>query len=237
MFRAPDGAVRAGRLTLDGPEGHHAADVRRLRPGEVVWLTDGRGARWEGVVAAARRGALEVDISEVAEIPVERPRLVVVQALAKAGRDEAAVEAMTEIGVDEVVAWSASRSIAKATERTAQKWQSTADAAARQSRRSWWPTVAGPLATSGVVQRVERADVAVVLHEAATESIAHVDLEAAEEVVLVVGPEGGIADDELAVMTAAGAMPARLGSTVLRSSTAGVAALAAICARTRWCTP
>ncbi|MGN6474241.1 MAG: 16S rRNA (uracil(1498)-N(3))-methyltransferase [Mycobacteriales bacterium] len=234
MFRAPSGAPLVGHITLDGPEGHHAADVRRIRVGETIWLTDGAGARCEGVVDVVRRGGLDVTVTGVVEEPAPSPRLVAVQALAKGGRDEAAVAAMTEVGVDEIVAWSASRSIAKATERTAAKWQATADAAARQARRTWWPTVVGPLGLSDVVSKVAAADVALLLHESAEELFVDIDLAGVREVLIVVGPEGGITDDEALAMTDAGAHAVRLGSTVLRSSTAGVAALAAICSRTRW---
>lgn len=234
MFRAPAGAPRSGRLALDGAEGHHAADVRRLRAGEPIWLTDGAGTRWEGVVADVRRGGLDVEVTAVVDVPVDRPRLVAVQALAKGGRDEAAVEAMTEIGVDEIVAWAASRSIAKWTDRTAAKWHATAEAAAKQARRSWWPDVSGPATIADVAARAGAAGVALVLHESATTSLADVHLADADDVLVVVGPEGGISDGELAAMTGAGALAVRLGDTVLRSSTAGVAALSAICARTRW---
>jgi 16S rRNA (uracil1498-N3)-methyltransferase len=160
--------------------------------------------------------------------------LVVVQALAKGGRDEDAVEAMTEVGVDDVVGWSASRSVAKWTERTGPKWQTTAGAAARQARRSWWPTVAGPLSTAEVATRLAAADLGLVLHEDATQSLASVAVPDSGEIVLVVGPEGGINDQELAAFSAAGAATVRLGETVLRSSTAGVAALSVVAARTRW---
>lgn len=234
MFRAPSGAARTGRIVLDGPEGRHAADVRRLRRGEAIWLTDGAGTRWEGVVADVRRGGLDVELSGVVEEAASQPLLVVAQALAKGGRDEDAVESMTEVGVDEVIAWSASRSIAKWTERTAAKWQSTADTASKQARRSWWPVVTGPATTTDVAKRAGAAAVAIVLHEAATASLADIDLAGAADVLLVVGPEGGISDEELAELTVAGAVAARLGGNVLRSSTAGVAALSAICARTRW---
>lgn len=234
MFRAPSGAAHSGSVTLDGSEGHHAADVRRLRAGEAIWLSDGRGTRWEGTVATVRRGALDIAVERVTTEPAGRPRLVAVQALAKGGRDEAAVEAMTEVGVDEIIAWSASRSIAKPTDRTAPKWQSTADAAARQSRRAWWPTITGPVGTTAVATRIAEAGIALVLHEDAELSLSAVEVTGTAEVVVVVGPEGGISDDELAAMTAAGAIAVRLGPTVLRSSTAGVAALSAICARTRW---
>jgi 16S rRNA (uracil1498-N3)-methyltransferase len=209
--------------------------VKRLRTGEQLWLTDGSGVRGVGVVDAVARGIVDIDVSGWAHDEMPTPRLVVAQALAKGGRDEAAVEAMTEVGVDEIIGWSAARSIAKWTDRTAAKWQSTADAASKQARRSWWPTITGPTTTSDLVERIKAVDVPVVLHESATGSLADVaDLDGAREILVVVGPEGGITDDELAAMTGAGARPVRLGPTVLRSSTAGVAALSAICARTRW---
>ncbi|HWA65171.1 MAG TPA: 16S rRNA (uracil(1498)-N(3))-methyltransferase [Mycobacteriales bacterium] len=238
VFRVPDGTAGAdgqGVLTLRGAEGHHAADVRRLRVGEPVWLTDGAGSRWECAVSGVRRGELDLAVGRVVHVPRPQPRLVVVQALAKGGRDEDAVEAMTEVGVDEILGWSASRSVAKWTDRTAGKWEATAAAAARQSRRTWWPTVAGPLSTAQVAARLMTASRALVLHESAVHPLT-VDAAAAsgQEVVVVVGPEGGIADDELAAFAAAGAQPVRLGDAVLRSSTAGVAALAAICSQTRW---
>jgi 16S rRNA (uracil1498-N3)-methyltransferase len=234
MFRAPADAGGTGQITLDGPEGRHAADVRRLRRGESIWLTDGVGTRWEGVVDEVRRGGLDVAVERVVTEPRSVPRLVVFQALAKGGRDEAAVEAMTEVGVDEIVGWSASRSIAKWTDRTGAKWQSTIDAAAKQARRTWWPEAFGPATTADVATRVGTADVAVVLHESATDSLASIDLATANEVVVIVGPEGGISDEELDAMTVAGARVVRLGESVLRSSTAGVAALSVLLARTRW---
>jgi 16S rRNA (uracil1498-N3)-methyltransferase len=221
-------------VTLDGPEGHHAADVRRLRVGEALWLTDGAGARGSGVVGAVRRGALDIDVADWTNEARSVPRLAVVQALAKGGRDEDAVEAMTEVGVDEVLGWQASRSIAKWTDRTGAKWTGTAEAAARQSRRVWWPTVTGPASTADVVARIQAADVSLVMHEAAGASISTVELTGAAEVLIVVGPEGGIADHELDAFGTAGAQLVRLGESVLRSSTAGVVALAVIAARTRW---
>jgi 16S rRNA (uracil1498-N3)-methyltransferase len=209
--------------------------VRRLRVGEVVWLTDGRGARGHGSVEAVRRGALDLTIIEWVALPPPAPRLVVVQALAKGGRDEDAVESMTEVGVDEILGWSASRSVAKWTDRTQSKWQSTTDAAARQARRSWWPTIAGPVSTDEVAKRLEAATLALVLHESTTtEQLSALEAPTVGEVIVVVGPEGGISDGELSVFEAAGARTVRLGDTVLRSSTAGVAALSAICVQTRW---
>lgn len=234
LFRTTRAAIAGQPLTLDGPEGRHAADVRRLQPGEPIWLTDGTGLLATGEVVAARRGELDVRVDSVESRPPPAIRIVVVQALAKGGRDEDAVEAMTEVGVDEFVGWQASRSIARWTDRTASKWSSTTSAAAKQSRRCWWPAVSGPASTADVAQRLARADLGVVLSESAGVPLAGLSIPAAGEVVIVVGPEGGISPAEAAAFADAGAVMARLGDTVLRSSTAGVAAAAVVCAAARW---
>lgn len=237
FLASPDALASVGAgdiVVLDGDEGRHAADVRRLRAGEAIDVSDGCGVVVHGEVAAVGRGRVSVSVRERVVVPRRQPRLVVVQALAKGGRDEDAVEAMTEVGVDEVVGWQSSRSVAKWTDRTAAKWLSTARAAAKQSRSPWVPGVSGPASTTDVAERLRSAAVAVVLHESATQPLAAVDLPDAGEVVLVIGPEGGIADDELDAFRSAGAVVCRLGDTVLRSSTAGVAALSVLSATTRW---
>lgn len=225
--------VRA-RVVLSGDEGRHAADVRRLRVGEAVDLTDGVGGLAHGVVAEVRRGELTVEIRDRVRVPCPSPRLVVFQALARGGRDEDAVEAMTEVGVDHVIGWDAARNVARWTERTQARWTATSRAAAKQSRRAWWPEISGPATTADVAARCTAADVAIVLHETATSALAAVPFPAAGDIVVVVGPEGGITEDELAVLADADAHVVRLGDEVLRSSTAGVAALSVINARTRW---
>src|SRR5207248_718314 len=121
-------------VVLDGAEGRHAADVRRLRAGEAIDLSDGRGLLLHGEVADVGRGTVSVSVRAVEHVPAREPRFVVVQALARGGRDEDAVEAMTEVGVDEVVGWAASRSVAKWTDKSEARWLATARAAAKQSR-------------------------------------------------------------------------------------------------------
>jgi 16S rRNA (uracil1498-N3)-methyltransferase len=219
---------------LGGDEGRHAADVRRLRAGELVDLTDGAGTVVHTVVEAVRRAELTVVVRERVVAPPPLPRLTVVQALARGGRDEQAVEAMTEVGVDHVVGWQASRSVAKWSDRTSAKWISTARAATKQARRAWCPEISGPATTPEVAALLRAADVGLVLHEQARQPLSGLVLTGATEIVVVVGPEGGIADEELAALSDAGGVLVRLGDTVLRSSTAGVAALAVICAATRW---
>jgi 16S rRNA (uracil1498-N3)-methyltransferase len=222
------------RVELTGDEGRHAADVRRLRTGEPVDVTDGAGTVLHAVVAETHRGRVVVTVRARETVPMPALRLTVVQALARGGRDELAVESMTELGVDEVVGWEASRNVAHWTDRTASKWTATVRAAAKQSRRSRWPNVSGPATTSDVVARCAAADLALVLHESATEPLAALPVPGAGEVVVVVGPEGGITDQELAELQGAGARVVRLGELVLRSSTAGAAALAVLSAATRW---
>ncbi|WP_319462982.1 16S rRNA (uracil(1498)-N(3))-methyltransferase [Micromonospora sp. RTP1Z1] len=224
-------------LTLDGPEGHHAANVQRLRVGEELLLADGHGGTAAAVVAAVGRGTLDLRVTARGYVDASVPRLVVVQGIAKGDRGELAVQAMTEVGVDEIVPWAASRSVAQwrgdRGVRAREKWVATAREAAKQARRAWLPVVAGTPdeSTPTVVRRIAGAAAAFVLHEEAEERLTTVDLPAAGEIVLVVGPEGGIAPAELSAFREAGARPVRLGSSVLRTSTAGVAALAVLATR------
>ena len=221
-----------GEVLVDGPEGHHAVTVRRLRAGERVVVADGAGGGVRGDVVDATRAGLRVRVIEVLDEPAPPVRLVVAQALAKGDRAELAVEMLTEVGVAELVPWQASRSVARwsadRVERGLTRWRSTAREAAKQSRRLRIPTVSAPLGTRALVERLAAADLVLVLHEDATDRIATVPLPAAGEVVVVVGPEGGISSDELAAFDAAGARTVRVGDHVLRTSTAGVVALAAL---------
>jgi 16S rRNA (uracil1498-N3)-methyltransferase len=226
-------------LTLDGEEGHHAAVVRRIAVGEEISLGDGRGTVARCRVASVDKRSLTATVLEVDTRPAEMPRVVVVQAIPKGERGELAVEMLTEVGADVIVPWAAARSIARwkgeRAEKSLAKWRTAAREAAKQARRSWFPTVSELATTDDVVALLEKASVRVVLHEAASGPLADVPVPGRGEIVIVVGPEGGITDDELAAFSAVGAEPLRLGSSVLRSSTAGVAATAALLSRTpRW---
>jgi 16S rRNA (uracil1498-N3)-methyltransferase len=221
-----------GEVLVDGPEGHHAVAVRRLRAGERVVVADGAGGGVRGEVLDATKAGLRVRVDELLDEPAPAVRLVVAQALAKGDRAELAVEMLTEVGVAELVPWQASRSVARwsadRVDRGLTRWRSTAREAAKQSRRLRVPSVSDPVTTKALVQRLAVADLALVLHEDATLPIAAVDLPAGGEVVVVVGPEGGISPEELAAFDAVGARTVRVGDHVLRTSTAGVVALAAL---------
>jgi 16S rRNA (uracil1498-N3)-methyltransferase len=227
-----------GRFTLAGAEGRHAAAVRRMLVGERLVLTDGAGGRASGVVTSVGRDVVDLEVSGVSCDPAPTPRVTVVQALPKGDRGELAVQMMTEAGVDEIVPWQAARCVtrwqAERGRKSWQRWQSTAREAAKQSRRAWLPKVAEVASTADVAARL-RGGAALVLHEEASEPLSTVDLAGVAEVLLVVGPEGGIGPEELMAFQSAGGRSVRLGPTVLRTSTAGVAALAVVNALTgRW---
>jgi 16S rRNA (uracil1498-N3)-methyltransferase len=239
LVESLSGATVGSLVEVTGDEAHHAVAVRRLREGERVVLTDGLGTSVLGSVASTGKRQLTVAVDSVERTDRPDPAFTVVQALPKGDRGELAVEVLTEVGVDVVVPWAASRSVAvwkgERAVKSHARWQATAREAAKQSRRSWLPTVA-PLASTGdLATVVGAAELAVVLHEDATTPLSAVDVPASGRIVVVVGPEGGIAPDELAALERAGARSVRLGAEVLRTSTAGVVAVAALLARTpRW---
>jgi len=227
-------------LRLDGPEGRHAVAVRRLAVGEQLVLTDGQGAGVAGSVAGVLgKEALEVEVTAVLAEPEPRLRLVVVQGLPKGDRGELAVELMTEVGVDRVVPWAASRCITQwRGERGAKalaKWRATAREAGKQSRRLRFPVVDEAMSTREVAGLLAGAALGAVLHEEGAQPLACAPLPEQGDLVLVVGPEGGVSPDELTRFAEAGAAPYRLGRSVLRTSTAGVAAGSLLLGRSgRW---
>ena len=225
---------------LDGPEGRHAATVKRLRAGEGLLLADGRGGLAHAVVTTVAKDALQLEIVDRRTLPAPAPRVLLAQALVKGDRGELAVELATEAGVDAVLPWRAARCVARwetgpRGEKALARWRTAAREAAKQARRAWVPTVEEPVTTTALAGRVAAVRAALVLHESATDGLATVDLPADGDLLLVVGPEGGIADDELDALVAAGARAVRLGPEVLRASTAAAVALGAIGVRTgRW---
>lgn len=239
-----DGLLSEGTLPLvgdafrlDGAEGRHAAVVRRIGPGESVVVSDGLGRAIRGEVLAADKTGLDLRVTEQLAEP-ERPlRLVAVQALAKGERSDLAIEMLTEIGVDEIVPWQAQRSIVRwqgdRGAKSLAKWRATVREAAKQSRRLRVPDVSEPVTSKQLTARLAQADLALVLHEEASAHLAAVTLPASGELVIVIGPEGGVAPDEIAAFEAAGALPVLISQHVLRTSTAGVVALAQLDALTQ----
>lgn len=243
------GAVVGAPIVVSGAEAHHAVTVRRTGAGSRVALTDGTGRFALGQVVAVAPGRapeFTVDVAELIDIAPPTPPVTVVQALIKADRADAAIASATEAGVDVLVPWAASRSIAKwvgpKQGKAHAKWESVALEASKQSRRARFPEVT-PLASTARVAELIRAELAaggtaLVLHESAEQRLSVADLERASSVLLVVGPEGGIAPDELATFAAAGARAVLLGPNVLRAATAATVALGAIgIATQRWNDP
>jgi len=241
VFFAPAGAldnqVPGSHFVLDGAEARHAVTVKRLSAGESVDIADGAGKRLTGTVTHVGPGELTVECSALVTESRPEVRLVLVQALAKGDRDELAAETATELGIDAIVPWQSERAIVRwKGERAAKahaKWQSVVTAAAKQARRAWIPEVRGAVDGAGLQAAVAAADLAVILHEDAVRPLRQVleswrDSGGTEtgprEVLLIVGPEGGISPREVTRLCGAGAVTALLGHHVLRSSTAGPAA-------------
>ncbi len=240
----PAEVAASGIAGVVGAEAKHAVTVNRTRLGERVSIGNGRGLIVTGPVLRADAGELSIQAELIENVQPASPRLVLVQALAKGGRDEMAVQASTELGVDAVIPWSAARSVSRwegaKVAKGQERWTSIVREASKQSIRAWLPDVTALFssrdleklaATSRMLLLEPTAELA--LTEWAAAGLG--DGENALDIVLVVGPEGGISPAELERLQAAGATPVRLGSTVLRTSTAGAAALSVLSAHLgRW---
>jgi 16S rRNA (uracil1498-N3)-methyltransferase len=229
---------------LDGEEARHAVTVRRIRHGEWLTLADGDGGLADCVVEEVHPGkqpSLRLRVRSRRRDEAPPLRVTVVQALAKGDRGELAVELATEAGADTIVPWRAARSVARWDEgprgaKALARWRGTARAAAKQARRGRVPEVTDPVDTRALAGMLSRAACALLLDVDAERALPEITLPPEGELVLVVGPEGGIAAEERDSVVAAGACPVRLGPTVLRTSSAGAIALGALGALTaRWC--
>ena len=240
VFLADREALASDVVVLSGAEGRHAATVRRLRPGERADVTDGAGLVAECVVAGPADGGLELTVLARRDVPRPDPAITVVQAIPKGDRGELAVEEMTEVGVDRIVPWTAARCVpvwqGARGERSLARWRLTAREAAKQSRRAWLPEVTDVASTARVAELIGKAACAIVLEPAAAASLGRLSLPESGDLLVVVGPEGGITREEGEAFRAAGAIACRLGPTVLRTSTAGTVAAAILLTRSgRWC--
>ncbi len=224
-------------VAVTGDEGRHAAIVRRIRKGEIVLVSDGIGNAIKGPVLTADVNGLTVEVTEVLRDPARPLRFTVVQALAKGDRTELALEMLTELGVDEIVPWQASRSVVKwapdRVERALARWRNIVREATKQSRRFRVPRVSPPLTTPELALRVAEPALTLVLHEGADAWPSVADLPAEGEVMVIIGPEGGLTPEELDLFAEAGGRPTLIADAVLRTSTAGVVALAQLQALTR----
>ncbi|MFT4157974.1 MAG: 16S rRNA (uracil(1498)-N(3))-methyltransferase [Microbacterium sp.] len=223
-------AVIGGLVTLTGAEAKHAAVVRRLRVGEAVTVGDGQGVWLSGVAEEVAPARVEVRVTARVVRAAPAPRIVLVQALAKGDRDELAVQAACELGVDEIVPWQASRSVSRwegsKAAKGRERWATIVREAAKQAHRAWVPDVTEPVTTAQLAERAA-GERMLVLDPTASVRLSELEPDGRDP-VLVVGPEGGIAPEELDRLTDVGAERVLLGDTVLRTSTAGPAAIAVL---------
>lgn len=231
MFLAPLDDPEVGEVvTLTGQEGHHASSVRRIKCGEVILVSDGAGTAVRGPVVDTEKGSLSIQIAEVMRTRPGAVRYVAVQALPKGDRAELAVEMLTELGIDEIVPWQAERSVVRwapeRAERGLTRWRVAAREATKQCRRYRVPTVSMPMTTAELALRIQQTALTVVLHETAENPLAALDMPTSGEIMFIVGPEGGLSPQEVDTLTNAGGETALISDAVLRTSTAGVVALA-----------
>lgn len=226
-------------IQISGPEAKHAVQVRRMRIGEAIQLTDAMGLRVRGEVSSTDKNSLKVLVTSVENEPASNLHLTLVQALAKGDRDELAVQAATELGIATVVPWESDRSISRwigiKESKGVERWQSIVTEAAKQSLRVWHPKVESPVKGTEVAELTKSHDLVLVLEPTAQAGLASLAIPNHGRIALIVGPEGGISEDELEKLIAAGATPVNIGTSILRTSTAGIAAISAILAISgRW---
>lgn len=224
-------------VELVGPEAHHASTVSRLRIGEIIRIGNGRGLILEAKILTAEKTLVTTEVLTFSETPAASPQLVLVQALAKSDRDERAIEAATELGVDRIIPWASSRSISKweasKIAKGEARWVSIVKEASKQSLRSHIPLIDSHSNAQEVVAKLSGV-LTLLLDPQAMTSISDVSIEASS-IGVIVGPEGGITDEEREYFVNAGATPCSLGSNILRTSTAGPAALAILGSRLGRC--
>lgn len=227
-------ASRPDDGVLTGAEAKHA-HVKRINPGNRIMLVDGVGHTAEVTVRECTRERVSGDVVASHTEKPPQPQVVLVQAVPKSERAELAVDLAVQGGIDGIIPWISHRTIARWSadkqDKQVQKWRNQAVASAKQARRAFWPEVHAPVTTNQLAERLRGAH-AIVLHEDATTPITDVEFPTDETLYVLVGPEGGIGQDELDLL---GAQPVRLGPQVLRTASAGFAALCAIGALTsRW---
>ncbi len=219
-----------GSAAIVDDEARHAASVSRVRIGEYISIGNGAGLVLSGPVESVDPSEVVITIDAIRDEPAPTPTIFLAQALAKGDRDEAAVQASCELGVDGVVPWAAERSIVRwqgaKVRKGHDRWTTIVREASKQSMRGWLPEV-GPLVTTAQLAALASGPRMLVLEPTATVALSSLELDA-RDLVIVVGPEGGVAPRELDLLTAAGAEPVRLGGNVLRTSTAGPAAIALV---------
>jgi 16S rRNA (uracil1498-N3)-methyltransferase len=212
---------------FDSEDAHHAIKVLRIAAGEIFNLSDGNGAWSKVSVSNVNKKSMTVKVLETGFEEALQENFTIIQAIPKSDRIKESIELSTEGGADRIVMWKAARSIGRADEKL-EKLQQTAREASKQSRRFRIPSVVGVATTQDIVDEIAKVDLALVFHESATQKLSEVVVPGALKVAIIIGPEGGLTDEEISTFAAAGAKVVHMGRPVLRSAHAGLAALAAV---------
>ncbi|MFM9150726.1 MAG: RsmE family RNA methyltransferase [Candidatus Planktophila sp.] len=228
LFFVDDLPTTVGQVyTFDNEDALHAIRVLRTGPGEIFWLSDGKGSYSTVKALEVAKKSMQC---EVIESHFQEPldiEYTVIQALPKGDRLKECAGLLTEAGADRIVFWSSARSIGKA-DKTLNKLDVTIREASKQARRFRIPEIVGPLTTAEVIDEIARTDIAVLFHESATAKLSAITPPAVKKALIIIGPEGGITDDELEAFTSNGAIIALMGRPIFRSAHAGMAGLAAL---------
>jgi 16S rRNA (uracil1498-N3)-methyltransferase len=214
---------------LSGDEGHHAVKVIRLQIGEQIKIADNLGNWVSGAITEVGKKSLKINVSERGNAEHLKPELILVQAVTKSDRTKEMLELLTVAGADQIIPWQAQRCISKWKSDSTDKWLTTIRESAKQARRVKLPVLSDAVTTNQLVKLFQAEDQIIVLHESAQSNISQIKfVESTQRIFIVIGPEGGISEEEIAQLTSAKAVVVRMGENVLRSAHAGFAALSGI---------
>ena len=217
------------RQVLENEEAHHAIKVLRLNTGEVIKISDGVGNWVSGPIVEIAKKELYVSITERGQIQAAKPELVLVQAITKSDRNKEMLELAVEAGVDRIIPWQSERSISKWQSDSEEKWQVGIKQSCKQARQTKLPNLMQVMSTAELVKTIGSGGYGIVFHEEASTKFSELTIPNSQSsVYLVIGPEGGISEQELLSFQNNGSKVVRLGETVLRSAHAGFAALSAV---------
>jgi 16S rRNA (uracil1498-N3)-methyltransferase len=225
----------ANQIEVDGDEAHHGVNVLRLKTSEEVKISDGVGSWGVGTVSQINKKSFTVEISDRGFEPASKQRVVVVQAILKNDANKDAVDFLTQVGADEIIPWQSQHCIGKFDDKSLSKWQTAARESSRQSRRVRIPVISNVYSTENLISKITGLQNIFVLHESADNRLSQIEINQEANVILIVGPEGGLSEIEINAFVTAGAKIVRLGESVLRAANAGAAAASVVMSRTgKW---
>jgi 16S rRNA (uracil1498-N3)-methyltransferase len=235
FFVAEGTDFSANQIEVEGDEAHHGVNVLRLKTSEEVKISDGVGSWGVGTVSQINKKSFTVEISDRGFEPASKQRVVVVQAILKNDANKEAIDFLTQVGTDEIIPWQSQHSIGKIDDKSLGKWKSTTRESSRQSRRVRIPVISNAYSTESLISKIKGLQNIFVLHESAENRLSQIEINQEADLILIVGPEGGLSEIEVNTFIAAGAKVVRLGESVLRAANAGAAAVSVVMSRTgKW---